>query len=717
MKLDPLTTFLEALRQSEVLPLDRWQAISQWAKETRVDAQSVAKELVQRGWMTVYQVKQVWKGYGNELVLGQYLLLDKLGEGGMGEVFKARHRRMERDVALKVIRKERLASPEAVRRFQREIQATAQLVHPNIVMAYDADQVRDRHFFAMEYVEGCTLSELVRQRGPLPVREACDYIRQAATGLQHAHDLGMVHRDIKPSNLLLAAKGGIVKILDMGLARLQEGPDGEMVSRITQEGHILGTPDFLAPEQARNPRTADIRADIYALGCSLFYLLTAQVPFPGGTTTEKLLRHWREPPPDLRTLRPDLPPGLPEIVSRTLAKRPEDRYQTPEELVHALEPYCRETLVVGPAPVAVPVPLAEPVSIAAPYAALPAAMPQTVPIAQAIQQLVLPAQPSEPRTESRFRLPPPTPSELQARVRSGKSSLLGRMLFGLVFLASLGIIGFVVWHLLIVEPQKANVLEKSWDNSLGMKMILLPPGKFLMGAPDTESFRKTDECPQHEVELTEPIYFAELEVTQKQFDDLMGFNPAGLRTVLVENAELPVWSVSWHDANRFCQKLNEREPNRRAGWEYRLPTEAEWEYASRTGKTTRFGYGDTLAPEKQAVFNGSIPYEGTVSVKAKKPERPMRMNGQRAANDWGLYDMHGNVWEWCLDWYDAEYYQKSPKQNPRGPATGAKRVMRGGAFDRGGMECRSATRRAEVPDYAGKDVGLRVVFAPKSNTP
>src|SRR5262249_42481028 len=152
-------------------------------------------------WLTAFQVKMFWKARGAELFLGQYVLLDRLGEGGMGEVYHAKHRRMERDVALKVIRREKLGSPEAGKRFQREIEAAAKLSHENVVMAYDADQAGDRHFFAMEFVEGTNLAKLVKEKGPLPIAQACDCIRQAALGLQHAHERGMVHRDIKPSNL------------------------------------------------------------------------------------------------------------------------------------------------------------------------------------------------------------------------------------------------------------------------------------------------------------------------------------------------------------------------------------------------------------------------------------------------------------------------------------------------------------------------------------
>ncbi|MFN4260606.1 MAG: serine/threonine protein kinase [Gemmataceae bacterium] len=319
------------------------------ALQTRfTDARSLAKELIQRGWLTPYQINQLFQGKGADLVLGQYILLERLGEGGMGQVFKARHVHMGRVVALKVIRKEHLDQPDAVRRFRREIQAAAQLFHPNVVMAYDASQVDNTHFFVMEYVEGIDLATLLKRLGPPPVGLACEYIRQAALGLQHAFERGMVHRDIKPHNLLVTCppetktwpvQGAVVKILDMGLARvdLMDGP--ESVSALTKEGRVVGTPDYMAPEQAVNPHKTDIRADLYSMGCTFFQLLTNQVPFPKGTTMEKLLKHRLDPIPTVEKFRPEVPAGVSRIVSKLLAKKPEERYQTPGDLAAALQPW------------------------------------------------------------------------------------------------------------------------------------------------------------------------------------------------------------------------------------------------------------------------------------------------------------------------------------------------------------------------------------------
>jgi hypothetical protein len=287
-------------------------------------------------------------------VIPGYEILGKLGEGGMGTVYKARHQSLDRLVALKVVRWDFAADPSHLVRFQREARAAARLSHPNIVTLYDAGQDGGRPYLTMEYVEGVTLAELVRRRGPLSVGEACDLIRQAALGLQHGHERGLVHRDIKPSNLIVTQGTRQLKILDFGLARLREhvaacAPSTE----VTEEGALMGTADYLAPEQALDARRVDIRADIYALGCTLFHVLTGQPPFPGASLTEKLLRHQQEGPPSLAALRPGLPNGLAAVVARMTAKRPEDRYNTPAEVAAALVPFCRGTTpsaVEGQAP-------------------------------------------------------------------------------------------------------------------------------------------------------------------------------------------------------------------------------------------------------------------------------------------------------------------------------------------------------------------------------
>jgi serine/threonine protein kinase len=280
----------------------------------------------------------------------RYQVLALLGAGGMGAVYKARHLLMDRLVALKLIHRRLLEKPEAVERFRREVRAAARLAHPNIVTAHDADQAGGSHFLVMEFIEGVSLARLVSERGPLPVAQACEYVRQAALGLQHAFEHGMVHRDVKPQNLMLTPQGQ-VKILDFGLAHVgaESGPPAANVASetrvdlrpaaLTHASTMMGTPDYMAPEQSTDPCSVDIRTDIYALGCTLYYLLVGQPPFPEGTTAVKLASHRERAPQSLTQLRKDVPSELARVVERMLAKSPAERYQTPQEVVQALFPF------------------------------------------------------------------------------------------------------------------------------------------------------------------------------------------------------------------------------------------------------------------------------------------------------------------------------------------------------------------------------------------
>jgi serine/threonine protein kinase len=336
------TALLDTLAATPLLTPRQREEVVRVLRSQFPEARALAQELLRRGWLTPYQVNRLLQGRGGELQLGPYIVLERLGEGGMGEVFKARHPTMDRLVAVKKIRKDRLATPNAVQRFHQEVRAAARLAHPNVVYALDTFQAGDAHVLVMEYVEGIDLARLVQKSGPLPVAQACEYIRQAALGLQHAHERGLIHRDIKPHNLLVASTtvGGtqfaepVVKILDMGLARLIDA--GEDTTSLTQEGAVMGTPDYIAPEQARHSQSGDIRSDLYSLGCTLYFLLTGWPPFPTGTLAEKLLKHVMEQPEPVERLRPDVPPAVGAVVRRLLAKRPEERFQTPRELAEAL---------------------------------------------------------------------------------------------------------------------------------------------------------------------------------------------------------------------------------------------------------------------------------------------------------------------------------------------------------------------------------------------
>jgi serine/threonine-protein kinase len=340
--------FLANLRRSGLVTDEQLASVTDWLPETH-RGRVLARTLVDLGLLTRFQAERILVGRTSGFLLGQYRILDQIGRGGMGRVYKAEHRTMGRIVALKVLAPELLRTDRAQEMFLREVRAAARLVHPNIVTAYDANQVDNHYFLVLEYVDGPNLEQLVRKQGPLPVGQACDYARQIAQGLQCAHALGMVHRDVKPANVLVQQRGldgsegpGLVKISDFGLARLCRPDDAASPHNtiLTRENAVLGTPDFLSPEQARNLHNTDVRSDLYSLGCTFYFLLTSRVPFPGGTTMEKLIRHGTEMATTVTQLQPEVPAGVAAVVARLMAKDPADRYQTPLEVVAALEPFA-----------------------------------------------------------------------------------------------------------------------------------------------------------------------------------------------------------------------------------------------------------------------------------------------------------------------------------------------------------------------------------------
>ncbi len=339
--------FLDLLDQSHLLPPEQVTKLRKRVEEANraVDPIRLARRLVDREMLTGWQARQLLAGR-NAFYLGRYKLLDRLGKGGMGVVFRAEHTVMDRIVALKVMSPELLRRESAVTRFNREVKAAAALNHANIIVAFDADCVGNTHFLVMECVEGHDLNTWLRKKGPFPVSAACECAMQTAEGLQHAYHKEMVHRDIKPVNLLLTwddhERRPVVKILDMGLARFasESREDGSL----TRAGQMIGTPDYIAPEAAQNFKHADIRADIFSLGCALFKLLTGRLPFVGDNVMEKLMARASAEAPSVRSVRSDVPEELGAIVAKMLAREPDDRYATPAEVVEALRPFAASTL-------------------------------------------------------------------------------------------------------------------------------------------------------------------------------------------------------------------------------------------------------------------------------------------------------------------------------------------------------------------------------------
>jgi serine/threonine-protein kinase len=654
------------LRAWQLDELSREKAVARFPH-----AHALAQHLLERDWATPFQLNLMLQGRVQSLILGSYLLMGRLGEGGMGRVYKARHQHLDRVAALKVFRKELLVDldAEAISRFYQEVEAVGRLSHPHVIHAYDAGPVGPTHFLAMEYLESIDLGRLVKQSGPLPVDQACDYIRQAALGLQHAHERGLVHRDLKPSNLLAALPGpnrvlppgasswGLVKVLDLGLARLH------LASRrsghhLTMVGDVMGTPDYMAPEQADDPHLADSRADLYSLGCTFYHLLTGRVPFPGGTFLQKVNRHRGEEPTPLPQLRPELPAGVVAIVRRLMAKQPDARFQ------HAAHVATVLTSTLNG---------------------------ETISDLETQSLSTVISRPVETKLE-RGKLP------------KSERSRIWLLILGAASIPVVLIAGFVILLISHSKPPRTVPPDPSVKttaepgkvitNSIGMKLTLIPAGKFLMGSPETEAGRRVDEGPVHEVTISRPFYMGIHEVTQQQYEGVMGDNPAHFKKSNGGGPDNPVECVNWSDAVAFCRRLSEQPAEKSAGRSYRLPTEAEWEYACRAGTQTPYSFSNPALFDRHAWFVGN----------SGAKTHPV---GQREPNPWGLYDMYGNVWEWCSDYHAP--YKEGSAVDPRGATTGTHHIFRGGAWNDAASDSRSAHRFNFGVANGQFNIGFRVV--------
>ncbi len=802
----PLDKFVRQLEESGIVAGETLKDFLPPRASPR-SAEELALELVRNKKLTKFQAEEVSRGKGKSLTLGNYLLMEKIGAGGMGQVFKARHRVMNRIVAVKVLPASLTRDEAAIARFHREVQAAARLNHPNIVTAYDADQANGVHFLVMELVEGSDLSALVKKNGPFSVEKGVSHILQAAKGLEAAHAEGIVHRDIKPANLLLDKKGTL-KILDMGLARLNGNSDDATQADLTSTGTVMGTVDYMAPEQALNTKTADARADIYALGCSLFYLLTGKATYDGDTLMAKLLAHRDEPIPDLRVVCPQVPEPLGRLFKKMVAKKVEDRYQTMTEVIADLESCgvaSSNSLSVQPA-VAGQTILGQEISVSSRTAnePNPATSKFNPPSNWSFVDIAANEDQLDFHTE---RVSKPTKQPSRKRKSSflrdqKKLVLIGSGTLGVVILLAVafftnrpgdgksavtaklppseqkGEAATTGWHGWPADAPKPaispfNALEasqhqKAWarylnvpveyTNSIGIKFRLIPPGEFLMGSSDEqieaaakvieESMAKADpgivdavraladsirvtEQPQHRVVITRPLMMGITEVTIGQFKKFAaatGYQTEAEKVELAANAageqpprniwngtyltglrsgatdDFPAMRLTWNDSVAFCIWLSDQdklaapydgtvgkwmEPT---GKSYHLPTEAQYEYACRAGTTTQYSFGDD--PKRLADFLWNQQKEV----------------GRRPPNAFGLYDLQGSAWEWCQDWFDEKWYEKSPTINPIGPFSGTHRVLRGGSWYPDETFCRSAHRLKLEPTEHYFHYGLRVVL-------
>jgi serine/threonine protein kinase len=334
---------LDLIRKSGLVDPNRLDDFLQQAgPEEPPTPKKLLGQLVSAGLLTQFHAEQFLLGKWRGFTIGKYKVLERLGFGGTGAVYLCEHLVVKRRVAIKVLPTAKAENPAALGRFYREARAAGVLDHPNLVRAHDIDQEGGLHFLVMDYVDGASLQEVVARSGPLDVLRAADYVRQAALGLQHAYESGLVHRDVKPANILLDRQG-VIRVADLGLARFFHDEKDPLTMKY-DEKNVLGTADYVSPEQALNSHAVDVRTDVYSLGATFYFLLTGQPPFPGGKAAQKLIWHQVKPPTPVRELRPDVPEGMAAVVAKMLAKKPSDRYQTPAEVVEALAPWTGQPI-------------------------------------------------------------------------------------------------------------------------------------------------------------------------------------------------------------------------------------------------------------------------------------------------------------------------------------------------------------------------------------
>ena len=612
---------------------------------------------------------------------GRFEIVGLLGRGGMGQVYRARDRRLSRQVALKRLLGAGALNAKARERFDREARSVAGLTHPGIVALYDYGVDEHGPYFVMELLEGADLSSWVKQSGPMPAPEVLRVAREICRALDYAHGRGIVHRDLKPSNLF-RLPDGTIKLLDFGLARVEEDA-GLSQPQLSVVGLGMGTADYAAPEQREDASRADARSDIYSLGATLYFLATGRSP---RVMSEKYL------PSELRVL-------VLQLVEEHAADRPAN-------VAEAVKLFAASEARVLPAPATVEVkPTTKPACPRC-QASVPQEAKFCVKCGYSFKTRCRQCK-AEMSPEADFcgecgskRTDAETGKQLLSQAFDVES---GIQRDGQGKTASDPVLRYKL-------PETCEVLEEQPDpkvvtddqarermkatglpwwirqKATGIELLLCPPGEFMMGSPETEVGRSPNEV-QHRRQIRAAFYVGRTQVTQGQWQRVMGSNPSH-----VIGTKHPVTRVSWNDCSKFCQQSG-----------FRLPSEAQWEYACRAGTQTRFSCGDS---EKNLHDHAVLPPRGILGALGLGGK--LMETGNKAPNPWGLLDMHGNAWEWCEDTYGAY-----PSAGDEQPASGGEyRVIRGGSWYDDSYRCRSAFRLSYDPGSASSNVGFRVVLAP-----
>jgi formylglycine-generating enzyme required for sulfatase activity len=624
----------------------------------------------------------------------RYRIEGTLGQGGMGAVLLATDTRLDRKVAIKRILGEAAGSKTAIMRFLTEAKAIAALSHPNVVQIYDYGRAKDGPFLIMEFVDGGSLADRC-SHGGLPLEEAINLSCQLCDGLAKAHDAGIIHRDIKPANVLLS-RDGHPKLTDFGLAKAEAHDFG-----MTMNGAVMGTPDFMPPEQRRNASEVDHRSDLWSLAATVYQMVTGRSP--------KIIRF------------NDIPAALQDVLGKALEDRKDARYQTARDFRDALR-----FIVVKPES-----PIAKPAAAVAgdlqdgQCKGCGTVNPDLTrkfcrKCGDALRVPCLKCNASIPAWDRNCGECGGNQSTLLEAKRAALATTQAQaQLFAkdADYAAALAcaqelsgelhpdLANFAVWSqefLVATAAEQArqqalaseHLREAPSHNSIGMAMKRLPAGTFTMGMAGEPSAKP------HKVILTKAFYIGVYPVTNAQWKRVMGWGWGEWK-----DAEGPVEGVNWDDANEFCRRLSKLPEERAAGRLYRLPTEAEWEYACRAGTTADYSFGDDLSRLGDYAWFQKNSGSKTHPVGRKKP------------NPWGLYDIHGNVWEWCGDLCSAWHGEdgRIAETDPQRPSEGSLRGVRGGSWRDSARDCRSGHRSWHDVTHRSNRLGFRIAFVLDEN--
>lgn len=620
--------------------------------------------------------------YKDVPLAGRYKILSRLGLGGMGGVYQAVDQELNEVIAIKLLRPELQMDTQSLQRFKLETKTTRKLRHPNIVGMFDLYWGDELKFITMELVEGITLRTLIKKKGPLPIPLAIDLMTQLLRALEEAHRQGVIHRDIKPGNVMLVPRPDnpeafTVKVADFGIAKLVTEESG-----VTTTGLIIGTPEYMSPEQAEG-RAIGPQSDIYSAGVLFYEMLTGDVPFRADTPMATAIKHIKDTPRNLRELCPRAPDRLERLVMRMLAKRTAERWQSAGEIREQLEK--RTSLFTTP------------------DAAMEARQPSELERMKRFEETKKAKQREEFREQQAAKQTPGPVSPFRAH------SPFSWKWAAIAVLALLLVGGAVVAY-----KQNFVTLGKVGLSGLGGMsddMVLIPEGECVIGTsenaakriaalfPDSQAGWVKDEKPAHRV-FVKAFYMDRHEVTNKEYKKFIDVtkHPAPFseeewardynwvnNTYPPDKENHPVVMVSWEDAVAYAR------------WsEKRLPTEAEWEKAARGElQDALWPWGDEWDATKANTWEGEA-----------QATRPV---GSYPANQYGLYDMAGNVWEWCNDWYREGYQTGGSDRDPQGPSVGINKVARGGSWSNNGFTCRAAERKQLNPKSQFNSIGFRCV--------